>query len=96
MVSENANARAHVLVDGRVQGVFYRANTKEKARSFGLTGWVRNCIDGRVEAVFEGHRRSIEGMIQWCGEGPPSAHVEDVAIKWEEYTGEFNAFDIRY
>ena len=88
--------RAHVLIKGRVQGVFFRAETCSEASKLGITGWVKNRWDGRVEAVFEGEEQAVEKMIAWCYQGPPAAIVEDVEIKWEEYKGEFTHFSIRY
>jgi len=88
--------RAHLFISGRVQGVFYRANTQERARRLGLTGWVRNLPDGRVEAVVEGEEEKIRELINWCHEGPPGARVEDVEVHWEDYRGEFDDFEIRY
>jgi len=89
-------SRAHVFIEGRVQGVFFRAHTKEKAEELNLSGWVRNLPDGRVEAVFEGEKSNIEKMIAWCHVGPPLARVEKVEVKWEEPKGEFEGFSIRY
>ncbi|QZP38645.1 acylphosphatase [Halobaculum magnesiiphilum] len=86
--------RAHVFVSGRVQGVFYRANTRDAARDRGVDGWVRNLDDGRVEAVFEGPRDAVEGMVEWCHTGRPSAVVEDVDAEYEEPEGE-RGFTIR-
>ncbi len=88
--------RAHVFIEGRVQGVFFRANTREEANLLGLTGWVRNCWDGRVEAVFEGEREKVERVISWCKKGPPGALVENVEINWEQATGEYDTFSIEY
>jgi acylphosphatase len=87
--------RAHVYVSGRVQGVFYRANTREQARSLGLSGWVRNLSDGRVEAIFEGPESDIREMIEWCHDGSPAANVSDVDVTWKEATGEFDGFEVR-
>ena len=84
--------RAHIFVSGRVQGVFFRANTVDKARSLGLVGWVRNISDGRVEAVFEGPNKTVEQMIEWCKHGPEGAEVYDVVIDYEDATGEFKEF----
>lgn len=92
----NSSARAHIFVSGRVQGVFYRARTQETALAHGLTGWVKNCYDGRVEAVMEGDKDSISRVINWCRQGPPAAHVTDIETEWEEATGEFHSFTIRY
>lgn len=86
--------RAHLLISGRVQGVFYRAFTKDVADSLGLKGWVRNLRDGRVEAVFEGDEDKISIAIERCKEGPPYAKVDNIEIRWEEPTG-FAEFEIR-
>jgi acylphosphatase len=80
--------RAHVLVSGRVQGVFFRATCAAEARARGLTGWVRNREDDRVEAVFEGEDAVVDGMIAWCRLGPGLAAVEDVSVTIEEVAGE--------
>jgi acylphosphatase len=88
--------RAHLLIEGIVQGVFYRAFTRDLAMRLGLKGWVRNLPDGRVEAVFEGDEKVIEEAIASCYKGPPAAHVTNIDVKWEEYTGEFSGFEIRY
>ncbi len=91
-----ARARLHVFVEGIVQGVFFRARTMEEACSLGLGGWVKNCLDGRVEAVFEGERDKVEQVLKWCQEGPPGAMVRNVEVNWEEATGEFDSFSIKY
>lgn len=88
--------RAHLFISGRVQGVFFRSNTRKKAMELGLGGWVRNLNDGRVEAVFEGEESSIEKVITWCHQGPSYASVDDVEVYWEEYRDEFQTFSIRY
>jgi len=88
--------RAHLFISGLVQGVFFRANTADRARRLGVKGWVRNLPDGRVEAVFEGEKEAVEKLIEWCRIGPPGAIVEKVEVKWEEYKGEFKDFRIRY
>ncbi len=88
--------RAHVFVSGRVQGVFFRATTRDEARKRGVKGWVKNLSDGRVEAVFEGEREDVEEMIDFCHEGSRPARVEDVEVNWEEYQEEFSGFEIRY
>ncbi|SFC37246.1 acylphosphatase [Halobiforma haloterrestris] len=87
--------RAHVFVSGTVQGVYYRANTRDTAREKGVDGWVKNLADGRVEAVFEGPEEAVEGMVQWCHTGSPAAEVEDVEVEYEEPQGE-DGFEIRY
>ncbi|NHV99987.1 MAG: acylphosphatase [Thaumarchaeota archaeon] len=87
--------RAHVHVSGRVQGVFFRYETKSLADELGVKGWVRNLPDGRVEAVFEGEETLVRRMIDFCRKGPPGARVTGVEIEWEEYKGEFKGFAIR-
>jgi len=87
--------RAHIYVSGLVQGVFFRASMQEVARSLGVTGWVRNLPDGRVEAVVEGDEDKVRKLIEWAWRGPPLARVENVEVKWEEYRGEFRDFHIR-
>ncbi len=91
-----ANVRARIIVEGRVQGVFFRAHTQEMAELLELKGWVKNRRDGRVEALFEGDQKKVEQMIQWCHRGPPHAKVTSVLITWEEFTGEFKGFSILY
>ncbi len=87
--------RVHLLVTGRVQGVWYRASTREQACSLGLVGWVRNLRDGRVEIVAEGSRELLESLVEWAHEGPPSAQVEDVASRWSEASLQFADFEVR-
>jgi acylphosphatase len=70
-----------------VQGVFFRAETRDRARSLGLAGWVRNAPDGTVEAVFEGEDERVESMISWCRRGPRGARVDDVEVEWETPEG---------
>ena len=88
--------RVHVFISGRVQGVFFRASTKEEAIRLGVAGWVRNVPDGRVEAVFVGDSVSLESMLSWCRRGPSGSRVDDVEVKWEEYQEEFDGFSVRY
>lgn len=88
--------RAHVMISGRVQGVFFRAETRDAARRCGVDGWVRNTRDGRVEAVFEGHKADVDEMIQWCRSGSPQARVENVAVDHQDYRGEFDSFSVRH
>ena len=87
--------RAHVYVSGRVQGVYFRSHTQNKALELGLTGWVRNLDDGRVEAVFEGDENAVKQMVEWCGVGEGFARVDDVEVVYEEYKGEFDGFMVR-
>ena len=93
-MTEKQMARVHVLIEGRVQGVFFRASTRDEARARGLAGWVRNRADGRVEAVFEGDRRAVENMIAWCKKGPPYAYVDHVEIVWQPYQGDLMDFRV--
>lgn len=86
--------RARVLVSGRVQGVYYRANTRDAARARNVDGWVRNLDDGRVEAVFEGPETAVEEMIEWCHTGSPAATVNGVDTSYEEPQGE-SGFSVR-
>jgi acylphosphatase len=88
--------RVHVYISGRVQGVFFRAETQRAARGFNLTGWVRNVPDGSVEAIFEGEDTNIDKMIAWCHIGPSAARVEEVLTEEETYTREFRDFSIKY
>jgi len=92
----NEKVRAHIVVSGRVQGVFFRAEAQEKAKGLGVFGWVKNLAEGRVEAVFEGERAKVEQLVKWAESGPPGAVVNDLNVVWEEYQGEFNGFEIRY
>jgi Acylphosphatases len=86
----------HVYISGRVQGVFFRAETQRAAKGFNLTGWVRNMADGRVEALLEGKDENVDKMLTWCHIGPPAARVEEVLTEEEPYTGEFSDFSIKY
>jgi acylphosphatase len=88
--------RAHVVISGRVQGVFFRAHTRDFARKFNVNGWVKNRSDGKVEALLEGDQEDVKAVIDWCKDGPPGAHVSGVDVKWESYVGEFNGFEIIY
>jgi acylphosphatase len=96
MKANRDHLRAHVIVQGWVQGVWFRASTKEEADRIGVRGWVRNLPDGSVEAVFEGETKKVEEIIGWCHRGPSGAKVNKVDIAWEAPTGEFGHFDIRY
>ena len=86
--------RAHVYVSGRVQGVYYRATTLEKAGERGVDGWVKNLDDGRVEAVFEGDREAVEAMVEWCHTGSPRARVDGVEVEYGDPRG-IEGFEIR-
>lgn len=86
--------RAHVFIAGRVQGVFFRAETQARASRVGMSGWVRNLRDGRVEALFEGDEDAVREMVDFCKAGPPGAQVVDAVVRWELYTGEFRDFKV--
>lgn len=88
--------RARVVVTGVVQGVAFRANTRQMARGRGLSGWVRNLDDGGVEAVFQGPREGVEGAVAWCRCGPPAARVDHCVVSWEPPGEEPNPFVTRY
>ena len=90
-----AKVRAHLFIAGRVQGVFFRACTREEAQKRKLTGWVKNLHDGRVEAVLEGEEEAVQSMISWCHSGPAHAAVTDVAVEIGESRNEHSDFDIR-
>jgi len=83
------------MITGKVQGVWFRASTKQQAELLGITGWVRNTSDGRVEAVFQGDNALVEKMIAWCHQGPSLAHVDHVQITKEQQHDVFSEFKIR-
>ena len=89
-------ARAHVFVNGRVQGVFFRSETRRHADRRGVKGWVRNLPDSRVEAVFEGEKEDVQALVDFCKHGPSGAKVTGVDVTWEAYTGGFDGFKIKY
>lgn len=91
-----ANERAHVIIHGRVQGVFFRMETRNAARQRGATGWVRNLPDGTVEAVMEGSKEAVESLLEWCGRGPRLSRVGKLDITRESYTGEYDSFEVTY
>jgi acylphosphatase len=84
--------RAHLFISGLVQGVFFRDHTQRWASSLGLTGWVRNLDDGRVEALAEGPENDLQAFISKLRQGPPHARVEDIEVEWGPYEGEFRGF----
>ena len=88
------NVRAHAIITGKVQGVWFRVETQQAARSHGVKGWVRNKMDGSVEAVFEGPRPPVEAVLEWCHQGPAIARVDAVDVQWEDFKGEFDGFSI--
>ena len=88
--------RAHVIISGRVQGVFFRMETHKAAQLYGVSGWVKNKADGTVEALFEGDKTSVDLILEWCRKGSPPAKVEKTEVNWEDYTAEFEEFNITY
>ncbi len=86
---------AHVFVYGYIQGVSFRANAWREAKKHGVTGWIRNLRDGRVEAVFQGEEDKIKEVIEWCRRGPPAAKVEKLDVSYEAGAEVFTRFDIR-
>ena len=87
---------AHVIVSGRVQGVWFRGNTQRVAAAAGVRGWVRNLPDRRVEAVLQGERAAVESVVEFMRTGPPGAAVIDVAVSWRPAGEVLHGFDIRY
>jgi acylphosphatase len=88
--------RAHVFVSGKVQGVFFRQNTKRQAQKFGVTGWVKNLEDGRVEVIIEGEETAVKALIEFCSAGPKGASVTNLAAEWETFKDEFQGFEVTY
>ena len=88
--------QVHLIVRGRVQGVFFRAATQREARRLGLTGWVRNRPDGSVEIVAEGDEASLRQLCMWAEKGPSAARVDDVSTRWRAYSGDFPDFRITH
>lgn len=88
--------RAHIFIEGHVQGVGFRHFTKTNARQSNIKGWVKNLSDGRVEAVFEGKEESIKKMIDLVKQGPRASRVDNVEVEWEAPENSFNHFDVRF
>jgi acylphosphatase len=91
-----ATMSVRVYITGRVQGVCYRAETRQQACNLGLTGWVKNLPDGQVEILAEGEEQRVRDLISWCRQGPPRSRVDLIEESTEKYTGEFNSFSITY
>lgn len=87
--------RLEALVYGRVQGVYFRQYTLQKANSLGLDGWVANLPNGAVKVVAEGPERALQRLVAWLNEGSPAAHVDFVDAHWADASGEFAGFDVR-
>jgi acylphosphatase len=91
-----AKIRAHIIISGRVQGVFFRYTMQQMASASDVKGWAKNLPDGGVESVLEGSKEDVEKVIKWSHQGPAGAIVQDVEVEWEKYTGEFKDFSIKY
>ena len=89
-----ADIRVHLIIEGRVQGVWFRESTRREAVSLGLTGWVRNLPGGTVEVLAEGPEAQVNDLVSWCHHGPPIARVHRVHAAPEEWKDEFESFDI--
>jgi acylphosphatase len=96
MTENEPTLRVQLKITGRVQGVYYRADTVQQAQSLGLTGWVMNCSDGSVEAVAEGTKPKLEELIAWCQRGPRGARVARVEVSWQIAQNAFRGFTIRH
>ena len=92
----NGKKAVHAIISGRVQGVFFRMETLRTAEKYGVCGWVRNCPDGTVEAIFEAETEKVDLMLEWCKKGPPMASVSDIRIDIINFTGKFKDFSIRH
>jgi acylphosphatase len=88
--------RVHLLINGRVQGVYFRQGMMENAEKNNVLGWVRNLPDDRVEAILEGNDSNVDAVIEWAHFGPAGAVVDELKITEENYIGEFSAFEIHY
>jgi acylphosphatase len=86
--------RLQVKISGKVQGVWFSLNTKNKADDLNINGWVKNNIDGKVEAIFEGDEENLHKMINWCLVGSPNSKVEKIEIYKNDFQNEFNSFSI--
>ena len=87
--------RAHLLISGRVQGVFYRMTCRREGAARSLDGWVHNLPDGRVEVLLQGSKEKVEDMIRWCYRGPDEAQVSEIEVTYEETAGDLAGFQIR-
>jgi acylphosphatase len=94
MADKVETVRAHLVISGRVQGVWFRGSLRDMARSLRVTGWTRNRPDGKVEAVLEGRRAEVQQLVAWCHHGPRMADVDSVQADWRGATGEFADFRV--
>ena len=88
--------RVHILVSGKVQGVFFRQALKVIAKKNNVFGWVRNLPDKRVEAILEGYGKSVNSVLEWTRIGPANSHVDDIEVSNEEFKNEFSTFEVLY
>ena len=88
--------RVHIIVSGKVQGVFFRQALKVIAKKNNVFGWVRNLPDKRVEAILEGHSKSVNSVLEWARIGPANSHVDDIEVSNEEFKNEFSTFEVLY
>ncbi|MDD4237785.1 MAG: acylphosphatase [Desulfotomaculaceae bacterium] len=86
--------RAHLIITGVVQGVYYRVTARQEARALGINGWVKNRPDGAVEAVIEGNREKVVKFIDWSRQGPSASQVSGVQVEWGDFKGEYQGFSI--
>ena len=93
MEAANNQSRVRLLIEGRVQGVFFRASAVEQATRLGVKGWIRNRRDGSVELLAEGENSAVGALVAWCHQGQPRARVERVHVERQDYQGEFRAFN---
>jgi len=94
--SEAMKIRAHVVYEGRVQGVFFRVNAKKCADALGVSGWIRNTPEGNVEAIYEGDEEKVRQAVELCAEKQPFAKVRSKTVDYSSANGEFREFSIRY
>jgi acylphosphatase len=87
--------RAHLLIEGRVQGVFYRQSMKKIAEIYGVSGWVRNLFTGDVEAIVEGDEDGVNHVIDWCRIGPENARIDEVLVNWQKPLDETSLFIVK-
>ena len=90
------DVRAHVIISGKVQGVYFRSETQRAAENNEVFGWVKNRRDGKVEALFEGDEDDVRNVLDWCRDGSTYSQVKDVKVEWEEFAEEFDGFEIVY
>jgi acylphosphatase len=88
------NIRTHLIIEGRVQGVWFRESTRREAISLKLTGWVKNRPEGTVEVLIEGPEHEVNRLVSWCQKGPPAARVSGIRKEQDDWQDEFDSFDI--